>query len=102
MNTPKTIKEANNILFKRYINILKENEHLLEEVDLVNQCMSLCKTAIEVDMLEDKQSRWLGFVQGVMIVYKLISVEEERDISRPLFHSAYESMGIEKPKSISV
>lgn len=38
----------------------------------------------------DKLARWTGFVQGVMAVRGWISVEAERDRTRPLF-TAYET-----------
>lgn len=33
----------------------------------------------------DKYSRWLGFVQGVMSMLDYVSVQEERNITRPWF-----------------
>lgn len=32
-----------------------------------------------------KYSRWLGFIQGVLVANGLITVEEERNLTRPLF-----------------
>lgn len=37
----------------------------------------------------DKLSRWMGFVQGVLASQGLISVEEERNYSRPLLHAIH-------------
>jgi len=34
-------------------------------------------------MSTDKYSRWMGYVQGVMIMRKLTTVEEERNTTRP-------------------
>lgn len=45
-----------------------------------------CSQIIEEELHEDKISRWIGFIQGVMSVKGYISVDEERDFSRPLFH----------------
>lgn len=33
----------------------------------------------------DKYSRWLGYIQAIMIVNKLTTVENERNVTRPLF-----------------
>jgi len=49
----------------------------------------------------DKVSRWVGFIQGVLATQGLLSVAEERDRTRPLFHAAYFAMGIEPPASMS-
>lgn len=50
----------------------------------------------------DKASRWLGFIQGVLAVLGFLSVKKERDRTRPLFHRAYELLGLGKPKSLSM
>jgi len=95
------IQEANIQLFKRYQKILNDYKKYADD-DIIIRTKKMIDVAIKVDMLEDKQSRWLGFTQGVLAVYDLIDIEEERDISRKLFHKAYKKMGIEKPKTISV
>lgn len=46
----------------------------------------------------DKSSRWLGFVQGMMVAQSWITVEEERDRTRPIFHEAYKQEGIKVPE----
>jgi hypothetical protein len=33
----------------------------------------------------DKKSRWLGFIQGVLIVHGITDIEHERNITRPWF-----------------
>lgn len=48
----------------------------------------------------DKISRWIGFIQGVLTVRGVITTQEERDRTRPIFHKAYETMGFKKPKTI--
>lgn len=50
----------------------------------------------------DKINRWIGFVQGVLWEKGLIDIDEEREFTRPLFHSYYESHGIEKPTPLDV
>lgn len=44
----------------------------------------------------------LGLIQGYMVAYNYIDVDEERNFTRPLFHGAYEKLGISPPKSVSV
>lgn len=88
-----TIKEATKECFQRYLSF-----------DLDEGNLNLCKEAIEnYDSLPiDKLSRWLGYIQGVLIERGLTTVQEERDFSRPLFHRAYEQEGIEIPKSVDI
>ena len=95
------IKKVNLILFKRYKKIA-DNYKKYADDDIFIRMKGMIDIALKEDMFEDKQSRWLGFIQGILVMYELICVEEERDFSRPLFHEAYEKMGLEKPKSISV
>lgn len=35
--------------------------------------------------IEDKYSRWLGYIQGVLTCRLLITVQEERDVTREWF-----------------
>lgn len=50
----------------------------------------MCDTAIkkikEGAFSFDKVSRWLGFVQAIMIFNGLTSIEDERNITRPWFN----------------
>lgn len=98
------IFKASKPIFKRYISILEE-EPPGDYGDQTSprHLIRLCQEAISrPDLPDDKLSRWLGFVQGVMTVKGLISVDKERDITRFLFHKAYEEMGLKQPKSVSV
>lgn len=47
----------------------------------------------------DKTSRWIGFIQGVLAVRGYLDVDEERNRTRPLFHKAYEEIGLAIPKT---
>ncbi|WQN06691.1 hypothetical protein [Escherichia phage vB-Eco-KMB37] len=40
------------------------------------------------DMSETKRHRWLGYIQGVMIMKNLITVDDERNATRPVFNGA--------------
>ena len=83
----KNIKDVNKILFERYSSIQSDDP-------LVQRAINMAKTALNEDMVEDKQSRWLGFIQGVLIAKNLLDTEEERDFSRPLFQEVYKLNGI--------
>tara|TARA_Y100001973_G_C5105040_1_gene284667 strand:- start:59 stop:388 length:330 start_codon:yes stop_codon:yes gene_type:complete len=88
-------KDAVRNLLVRYVTILVENEKEWPENcptrTQPENLIWMCETAITNldDFPIDKTNRWLGFVQGCMAVYGMIDVDEERNLSRPLFHSAY-------------
>lgn len=67
---------------------------------LANLC-ALVQTRIDTYPI-DKLSRWLGFVQAVLTMRGLVTVREERDFSRPLFHAAYRTIGFPIPDTVSV
>ena len=48
----------------------------------------------------DKTSRWVGYIQGVMVVRGVLDVAEERDRTRPLFHKAYSQMNQNIPDTL--
>jgi hypothetical protein len=50
----------------------------------------------------DKLSRWLGFIQGMMIANYRGTIDSHRDFTRPLFHKAYEEKGMVVPATASV
>lgn len=62
---------------------------------MVDRCLS------DETMPLDKINRWVGFIQGVLAVQGLLSVAAERDRTRPIFHAAYQEMGIVPPASMS-
>lgn len=49
----------------------------------------------------DKLSRWLGFIQGVLIMKGIIEAEHTRNITRPMFHAAYTNEGIAIPETLT-
>jgi hypothetical protein len=93
-----TIKDVTIQLFQRYKSIIEEKypEEDGDETSL-NHLKWMCDHVLNSDMPIDKMSRWLGFVQGLLTAKKIISVEEERNFSRPLFHQAYENEDINNP-----
>jgi len=44
----------------------------------------------------DKLNRWIGFAQGVMAMRGLLNVDEERNLTRPIFEEAYRQDGVKK------
>jgi len=94
----KHINKATIILMKRYHWMAKQSKSKNRD-----KIMSMCEKCIDTpDMYTDKMSRWLGFIQGVMYADGLISIKNERDRSRLLFHDAYLKSGIDIPESITV
>ena len=79
-------------LFRRYMEMVDSNA--LAFRNLPNKCdtaslENLCQEAIK-NMEKyplDKMNRWLGFVQGVLATQGVITVDGERDFTRPLFNS---------------
>ena len=50
----------------------------------------------------EKVVRWVGFIQGVLYRNNLISIDIERDITRPWFHQFYQDTLQNVPKSVDV
>lgn len=98
------MKEIINVLSERYINILKENKEIgtgkYSSSHLINMLNTLNEN-VEIWSI-DKTNRWLGFIQGVMTVYGLLDVDEERDFTRPLFHKYYKENNINIPKTLEI
>jgi len=92
------LKEATGALFARYGSILAEQEPDPSDTDprlSLENLAWMCREA-QAGLHElplDKLSRWLGFVQGCLAMRGLIDVDEERDISRPMFHAGYAKDG---------
>jgi hypothetical protein len=82
-----TTKEATRHMFDRY-------QQLLEGLDFTGPVMTsashlrwMCDQVDCDNWPIDKSSRWLGFIQGVLIMHEIVTVESERNYSRPLFSS---------------
>lgn len=96
-------RRATTAMFRRYLQICAEAGQMGEEcyperLQLEN-LIWLCNRSIEAgeSLPIDKLSRWLGFVQGCLLMRGLLDTDEERDASRPLFHQGYEEDGIAIP-----
>lgn len=81
-------------LFRRYYKDIKANETLLNSDFISEDCKYLKLLRLVNEAHDngykyptDKLNRWLGYIQGVLIAYGILNVNEERDYSRPLLHS---------------
>ena len=98
------MEEIIEIVTKRYIDILEKNidvgygkyssKHLIEMLKTLNENKK--------EWSIDKTNRWLGFIQGVMTVYQLIDVDEEREFTRPLFHKYYKENNLAIPQTLNL
>lgn len=98
-----TVKDATQELCKRYIEVLtplKDIEKDSFEYTSNNHLIGMCQNILNDNSLpEDKISRWIGFVQGVMTMKGYTTVNTERDFSRPLFHKVYNDNDIAIPET---
>lgn len=103
--SPTPVQEATLKLFARYRQIL-EGRDKTEEVPAgcgYKHLQWMVETALAFGHAwpEDKLSRWLGFVQGVMTMRGALAVDVERAVSRVLFHDAYSRSGLPIPESVA-
>jgi|AntRauTorcE11898_2_1112593.scaffolds.fasta_scaffold30140_1 hypothetical protein len=102
-DTPSSLSlaDANRQLFTRYAALIaaQDSPDLLGEDPRLSQdnLAWMCAEGARLagDMPDDKASRWLGFIQGCLAMRRLIDVDAERDITRPLFHAAARARGID-------
>ena len=99
-DAPRSVREATRRLFERYRTLctaaLAAGAPPLAPADApaetaLPHLVWMCDAALaslDADPI-DKGSRWLGYVQGVLVMRGLVTVGAERDFSRPLFHAAY-------------
>jgi len=84
------------ILVRRYYKVLLANHGKGQFIDkeyhdnLIGNMLHALDTNSKV-WPEDKLNRWLGFVQGVLYAEGLITIENERNFLRPLFHQYYKT-----------
>ncbi len=80
----------------RYIEILHTQSIVADKVqtDVSNETSDthllwmLHEIALNPLQSETKKHRWLGYVQGVMVCKGYITVQEERELTRPIFNGA--------------
>lgn len=92
-----TLVEGNILAFKRYKQMLedrkiKPEDHASKDNPLVlPHALWMCNNALDYykhypnSYPLDKFSRWLGFVQAILVLHKVTTVEMERNITRPWF-----------------
>jgi hypothetical protein len=56
--------------------------------------ISYCETALTLTN-SDKLSRWVGFLQGVLVSRNFIRVEEERNFTRTIYKPIYNQLGLD-------
>jgi len=79
--------DAHKILINRYRNFII-GKNFVDEKEL----LGFCDLAMDLQN-PDKLSRWVGYLQGILIERKIVSVESERTWSRPVYKPIYEKLG---------
>lgn len=88
------IKKSNTILlFQHYISLISTNcdyidsqQQATNSVDMINLCNEAVFKYDEFHKLDgdnSKVNRWLGYIQGILISIDLVTIESERDFTRP-------------------
>lgn len=69
-----------------------------------NQIISMSSVIIKeaIDWPSDKVGRWVGFIQCLAVNEGIITVDGERDETRPTFKKAYKEVGFKKIPSKKV
>ena len=80
-----TPREANKLLFERYIEILRDNNFDGPDKANSEHLIWMCENVDCENWPIDKISRWLGFIQGILIYNNILTVDDERNFTRPLF-----------------
>lgn len=92
-----TLVEGNILAFKRYKEMLegagtKPKDQSGEKNPLtLSHALWMCDYALDYFKKNpftyplDKFSRWLGFVQAILVLHKVTTVDQERNITRPWF-----------------
>lgn len=92
---PEKIKKTNTLFLFHYYRVMIQNssysnwinsstsgpEHLIK---LCDEAIEKYDEFLELDKDNSKVNRWLGFIQGCLILNGLTTVEAERNFTRPL------------------
>ena len=87
MSLEKLIKAHKFLLRERYYYMIERSE-FDDKLRLLNFC-----NAAQTITNPDKLSRWVGYVQGVLIERGILDVNFERDLTREIYKPIYESLG---------
>lgn len=79
--------KAHYFMVKRYRSIIK-GKNFKDEEFLLN----FCDSALTLTN-PDKLSRWVGYIQGVLIERGILDTKFERDVSREIYKPIYERLG---------
>lgn len=74
-------------MINRYRNFIIGKD-FIDEKELIG----FCDLAMDLQN-PDKLSRWVGYIQGILIERKIVTVESERNWSRPIYKPIYEKLG---------
>lgn len=94
-----TVADVHKLLFKRYRNIIEAEGCYIDDEFYDDDRLSLANLtwmceigeSMIASMPDDKAGRWIGFIQCGLAMRLLITVDGERDFTRPLFRAAYET-----------
>ena len=97
------IQEVISCILSKYKPILEANTFGVNDTSNIH-LLKMCSTLEEnMDTWPvDKSNRWVGYIQGVMCVYDVITTSEEREFTRPLFHAYYNSLNLSIPETVEV
>lgn len=79
--------KAHLFMMRRYRSII-EGRNFKDEEFLLN----FCDTALLITNT-DKLSRWIGYVQGILIERGILDTRFERDVSREIYKPIYDRLG---------
>ena len=105
MSSLSPIQEAHLELASNYVDRLEKLEDWETEIEDMRRdnLIAFWKLAVERilnwELPDDKMWRWIWYLQWVLISRWLVSVNEERDRTRPIFHEAYEKSWIKPPET---
>lgn len=86
-NRKPTIYTANRIVINHLLAVCEDKNYQNEHI--TNMLYTL-KNNIDYWPV-DKTSRWIGFIQGVLFKDGILDLDEEREFTRPIFHSVYKN-----------
>jgi hypothetical protein len=86
-------------IFRIYQTLLEDEKTVLKYPEYTKEyLLNFCKKALEEKMTVDKLSRWLGFIQGVLIMNGVLEQEQERTRTRGIFQEIYKKYNIKQEK----
>lgn len=101
-----SIKVANSQIAEKLQKKIIENKNLIsnEAISDIEHINLMLTTIIENSEKWpiDKSSRWLGFAQAKLAQHHVITLDEEREDTRQIFHNIYQESGITVPESIDL